>query len=218
MGRRREHGEETRVALLAAAEQLIERHGADAASVRAVADAAGTTTRAVYSVFGSKEGLLEALAARLFEMLSDAIDACPSTDDPIADVVTVSLDGFRRTALEHPALYGLVFLRVVPGLRLGREFAEVAAGSFGRLEARLARLDAGAGLGGMTTTNAANAVHALTEGLATMELRGMIDSAGGAEEIWRRAITALLHGFAVGSTPAVASSVDPHGTAVRRVR
>ncbi len=199
MGRRREHGEATRTALLDAAERLIEQHGADAASVRSVADAAGTTTRAVYSVFGSKEGLLEALAARLFEMLSDAIDACPPSDDPVADVVTVSLDGFRRTALAHPALYGLVFLRVVPGLRLGREFAEVASGAFGRLEARLTRLEAGGGLGGMTTTDAATAVHALTEGLATMELRGMIDRSGGAEEIWRKAITALLHGFAVDS-------------------
>ena len=40
--------------------------GPDAASVRAVADAVGTTTGGVYSLFGSKQGLLEALASRLF--------------------------------------------------------------------------------------------------------------------------------------------------------
>ena len=199
MGRRKEHDEQTRAALLAAAEQLIAQHGAEAASVRAVADAIGATTRAVYSVFGSKDGLLEALATRLFEMLSDAIDACGSTDDPIVDVVDASVHGFRRTALDHPALYGLVFLRIVPDLRLGAEFNEVAAGAWSRLRARIERVGERGGLGVTSVDDATRSVHALTEGLATMELRGMLDSAGDAEQIWRQAVSALLHGFA--STP-----------------
>ena len=43
---------------------------------------AGTTTRAVYVLFGSKEGLLEALARRTFELLMDAIAAVPPSSDP----------------------------------------------------------------------------------------------------------------------------------------
>src|SRR3954471_24015483 len=119
MGRPREHDDDVRLALLAAAERLVERDGAEALSVRAVADAVGTTTRAIYSVFGSKAGLLEALAARLFELLADAIDTVKLTDDPSRDLVTASLVGFRRTALQHRALYNLVFLRVVGDLQLG---------------------------------------------------------------------------------------------------
>ncbi len=196
MGRRREHDDATRAALLAAAERIIEANGAEAASVRAVAEAIDTTTRAVYSVFGSKDGMLEALAIGLFDLLSEAIDACVSTDDPVEDIVTISVDGFRRTALEHPAMYGLVFLRLVPGLRLGDEFAQVSAGAFGRLRSHLARLDASGGLGVMSDLDAARSVHALTEGLATMELRGMLSGAEGGEVIWRNAITALVRGFA----------------------
>lgn len=196
MGRRREHDDTTRAALLAAAERIIEANGAEAASVRAVAEAIDTTTRAVYSVFGSKDGMLEALAIGLFELLSEAIDACVSTDDPVEDIVTISVDGFRRTALEHPAMYGLVFLRLVPGLRLGDEFAEVSAGAFGRLRSHLARLDASGGLGVMSDLDAAHSVHALTEGLATMELRGMLSGTDDAEMIWRNAIAALVRGFA----------------------
>ena len=82
MGRPKEHDEATRAALLAAAERLIDEEGPDAASVRAVADQVGTSTRAVYSVFGSKQGLLEALATRFFEELQAATDAIPLTDDP----------------------------------------------------------------------------------------------------------------------------------------
>jgi AcrR family transcriptional regulator len=195
VGRKREHDESTRVALLAAAERLIETEGASAASVRGVADAVGISTRAVYSVFGSKEGMLDALATRLFEMLSDAIDACVQTDDPVDDIVTVSVEGFRRTALDHPSLYGLVFLRVVPDLRHGPRFDEVASGAFGRLRAVAERLERTGGLGGTSSLDAARSVHCLTEGLASMELRGRFAD-GDAERLWRNAITALVRGFA----------------------
>ena len=63
MGRPRVHDEATRATLRAVAEQLVAEGGAPALSVRAVAKKAGTSTRAVYSLFGSKEGLLvDALA------------------------------------------------------------------------------------------------------------------------------------------------------------
>jgi AcrR family transcriptional regulator len=199
MGRPREHDETTRLALLVAAERLIDEHGPGAASVRAVADEVGTTTRAVYSTFGSKQGLLEALATRMFHVLRDAIDAVPVTDDPAHDVVEASMQGFRRTALEHPSLYSLVFLRVVPELQFGLPGTDyVAAGSeaFGRLEARVERLDTARLLGNRTVRDAAHEVHALTEGLASMEVRGgMLDPAN-AESVWRDALHALLRGFA----------------------
>src|SRR5687767_13701810 len=114
------------MALLGAAERIIAEHGPDAASVRAVADLAGTTTRAVYSVFGSKEGLLEALATRLFEVLNDVIDTVPVINEPAVDLPVVRLQALSLTALEHPSLYRLVFLRVVPDLDLGPAFSEVA--------------------------------------------------------------------------------------------
>lgn len=206
MGRPREHGDATRQALLDAAEQLIDERGPDAASVRAVADAVGTTTRAVYSVFGSKDGLLAALATRLFEMLGDAIDAVPVTADPVADVVEASVRGFRRTALEHPSLYSLVFLRIVPSLELeAPTYVAVASAAFDRLEARVARVD----LGGRSVRDAAHSVHALTEGLASMELRGgMLDPAA-AEGVWRDGITSLLRGFAAAPLAAGALPLGP---------
>ena len=98
--------------------------------VRAVADAVGTTTRAVYSVFGSKHGLLEALATPLFEVLSDAIDAVPRTEDVAGDLVEAGVRAFRQTALDHPSLYRLVFVQVVPDLELGSEFGAVATAAF----------------------------------------------------------------------------------------
>lgn len=194
MGRPKEHDESTRQALLAAAERLVGAEGAAGLSVRRVADDVGTSTRAVYSVFGSKSGLLEALATRLFELLSQAIDAVPTTDDPTADVVTASMAGFRAVALDHPSLYNLVFLRVVPDLVLGPDFEAVAGQTFARLESLVSRLPSLV----LPPEAAAQAVHALTEGLATMELRGALGPPSAGETAWRQALGALLAGL---STP-----------------
>jgi AcrR family transcriptional regulator len=73
------HGEQTRLALLGAAERLVARDGVAALSVRSVAEAVGTSTRAVYSVFGSKEALVRGLATHFFELLMDAVDAISLT-------------------------------------------------------------------------------------------------------------------------------------------
>lgn len=191
VGRPKEHDEATRAALLGAAERLIDEGGPDAASVRAVADEAGTSTRAVYTVFGSKQGLLEALATRFFEELHAAIDAFPLTDDPAADLVEAAMRAFRGTVIKHPSLYRLVFLRIVPDLELGPEFGQVAYGAFGRMQALVERVAPD----GPAVHERALAWHALTEGLASMEVRGQMLDTLNAERIWRQALTAMVRGF-----------------------
>jgi AcrR family transcriptional regulator len=191
VGRPSEHDDTTRAALLAAAERLIDEGGPDAASVRAVADEVGTSTRAIYSVFGSKQGLLEALATRLFEDLNEAIDAVPLTDDPAADLVAAGMQAFRKTVLAHPSLYRLVFLRVVPDLELGPDFGQVAYEAFGRMQALVERVAPD----GPAVHQRALAFHALTEGLASMDVRGQMLDQVDAERVWREALTALVRGF-----------------------
>jgi AcrR family transcriptional regulator len=197
VGRPKEHDDATRAALLAAAERLIDEEGPDAASVRAVADQVGTSTRAVYSVFGSKQGLLEALATRFFEELQAATDAVPLTDDPAADLVNGAMNAWRRTVLRHPSLYRLVFLRLVPDLELGPEFGQVAYGALGQLQALVERVAPGSDVHERTL-----AWHALTEGLASMEIRGQMLDTLNAERIWRDALAAMVRGFQSGDVSA----------------
>src|ERR671936_1283772 len=95
MGRPREHDEATRERLLQAAERLSAAKGIEAVTVRAVADAAGTSTRAVYALFGSKEGLEQALHQAMFTRLRDLLEAVERTDDPRRDLLELAL-GYRR--------------------------------------------------------------------------------------------------------------------------
>lgn len=208
MGRPKEHDDAMRASLLHAAEKLVNDQGVHALSVRAVADEVGTTTRAVYSLFGSKAGLLEALAIRLFELLTDAIAQIELTDDPIFDVVTASVEGFRRVALEHSSLYNLVFLRVVPDLVLGAAFDTVAAQTFGCLESLVSRLP----MLGPAPREAARMVHALTEGLVGMELRGALGPAKQAENTWRTAVTTIMHGMTTASVVTIQGSRKSKGS------
>src|SRR5688572_3475652 len=112
MGRPREHDADTATALLDAAEELLAVGGPGAVTVRAVAEARGTTTRAVYSLFGGKSGLLEQLAGRGYDVLTGLVTALPASDDPAADLVAAGVDGFRVFAAERPHLFRLTFERV----------------------------------------------------------------------------------------------------------
>lgn len=198
MGRPKEHNKQTRVALRAAAERIVAEGGSGALSVRAVADEASTTTRAVYSVFGSKEGLVDALAQTAFEFLHTEIAELPETDDPVADLVDLAVKVFRRLALEHPALYRIAFQRVVPRLRAGPELASARQRAFTQLQAKIRRAEEAGLLGRASVRDATIAFEAMMEGLANAELRGRtlpILPLGEEEQAWHRALANLFHGF-----------------------
>jgi AcrR family transcriptional regulator len=191
MGRPREHDENTAAALLATAEKMLHLRGTAALSLREVATGAGTSTRAVYSVYGSKEALLGALGAHAMRLLHEGIDAIPVTDNPRHDLVEAALM-FRRFALDHPALFDLAFQRVDPTLR--PRYSTTAADAFAALTRRFEPLAAAGLLGGRSVQDAVMAFHGLCEGMAAIELR-CLPFEGDRERPWREAFWALLAGL-----------------------
>jgi AcrR family transcriptional regulator len=203
VGRPRVHDEETRATLRAQAEQLVAEGGVSAFSVRAVAERAGTSTRAVYSLFGSKEGLLvDALAQDAYTFLADGMDDIVETDDPASDLVEMGVSIYRRLVLEHPALYRIAFQRIVPDLRAGPELTEARERALSRLLAKVQRVADAGRIGSLSVRDGAVAFNAMCEGLANSELRGATLSIlpeGDEERAWRDALTALVRGFDAGS-------------------
>jgi AcrR family transcriptional regulator len=198
VGRPREHDDDTAAALRAAAERLVADGGPDALTVRAVAEEVGTTTRAIYSIFGSKDGLVATLAEQAFDLLRTGIDALPETDDPARDLIDAGAVMYRRFVREHPSLFRIAFQRIVPELVLGPELTEARARSWARLEAKVRRLEDAGLLGALSVNEAAVAFNAMCEGLANAELRGgtlrQLPPDQG-ERAWRDAFEALVHGF-----------------------
>ena len=191
MGRPKQHDNQTAAALVAAAERIIEDNGLAGLSLREVAQTAGTTTRAIYSVFGSKEGLLAALGTRAFELLRGGLEDLPESDNPRQDLVLAALM-FRRFALDHPVLFSIGVQRKDPAVWPRFQFA--AAEAFAALHDRVATLGDLGLLGGRSTRDAATQFHSLCEGLAAVELRGT-PMGQSPERFWCDAFHALLVGF-----------------------
>jgi AcrR family transcriptional regulator len=195
MGRPRLHDDGTQRDLLAAAERLLAEGGPEQLSVRRVADAAGTTPRAIYTVFGSKDGLLRALFREAFHALAAELDGLDLTDDPQADLVTAGAIGFRRWARAHPDLFRLAFEeRDAP---VTRSDAQAGVEAFGRLLMRVDRCVAAGILTEGVKLDLALAFHGLCEGLASLEARGRFPPLAGRDMdvLWRRSLAALVSGY-----------------------
>src|SRR3954462_9921057 len=103
----------TREMLLGAALHLLEERGTGALRVRDLASAAEQSTMGVYTHFGSKQGLLEQLYLRGFQLLEDRLGSVPSDGPGRQELVAFALR-YRAFALDHEALYGLMFERAAP--------------------------------------------------------------------------------------------------------
>ena len=195
MGRPRIHDAQTAEALLDAAERIAEEDGARAVTVRRVAEEVGTTTRAVYSLFGSKDALLVELGRRAFGLLLQGLQELPETDDPAADLVEAGVRVFRRFAVEHPSLYRIGIQQDLDDPALAEGYRDAAWAALEMLDGKVARLAAAGQLTAITPRDARRAFHAMCEGFAAMELRGLLPPTE-QERIWREGLGAVVRGFA----------------------
>jgi AcrR family transcriptional regulator len=205
VGRRREHDDHTAELLLDAAERAIAQEGVDALALRKVAADAGTTTRAIYTLFESRDGLVAALGLRAFKLLQRDIEALPATDQPGLDLVDVAIV-FRRFALDHPALFSIAFHRADPAI--WPRFRDAATDALAVLDKRFEPLADADLLGGRSISEASTQFRALAEGVAWTELRGN-PLPPDPERFWHNAFHALITGFA--TTPASPAAHEPPG-------
>jgi AcrR family transcriptional regulator len=192
MGRPKEHGEQTRAALLTAAAELLHAEGAQAVSVRRVAAAVGTSTRAVYSLFDDKEGLLRALSEDVAETMRRHHEDIPERADPLAEIVDLAF-GYRAAALAKPQLYDLYFGLVNRASDVADPLFALVYRSFERVLRTIRRAVAAGLFPGREVLEVGLNLFALVHGLASLELRGLLgDDAAG---IWRQSVEATLTGL-----------------------
>ncbi|MFI6477845.1 TetR/AcrR family transcriptional regulator [Nonomuraea sp. NPDC050663] len=101
--------------LLDAAVRVLRDEGATHLTLRRVADAAGTSTMGIYTGFGGRAGLLEAVYEYGFRALHGSLTASlDGRADPIGRILAVA-HGYREFALADPRLYALMFERPLAG-------------------------------------------------------------------------------------------------------
>lgn len=145
--------------ILTAASTLLEQHGLEATSTRAICEAAGVTAPTLYHYFGDKEGVLAAVVAQGFEQFLAEKRAMLYSHDPVENLRR-GWDTYVAFGIEHPVFYALVFSQAE---RL--EWPEAAKEGYGMLLRLLGEVQL-AGLLRVDLTLAAqmywSAVHGVT--------------------------------------------------------
>ncbi|MDQ2847915.1 MAG: TetR/AcrR family transcriptional regulator [Actinomycetota bacterium] len=108
MARPKIHDDALRDRLLDSAARLVARDGARALALRTLAAEAGTSTSAIYSLFGGKPDLFAALHKAAFADFSASQHAVGNSGDPQADLMVLA-ETYRDWALQHPQLYAVMF-------------------------------------------------------------------------------------------------------------
>jgi AcrR family transcriptional regulator len=194
MGRPKEHDDATRERLLDAAEHLSATKGFEAITVRAVAEEAGTSTRAVYALFGSKEGLEQALHEAMFTRLRDLLQAREHSDDPWHDIFIQAL-AYRQWAIERPERYMLAMHRFVgqDARPRSEEGMAVSRAALAELQQAVRRWHEAGLLGDADPEAVVTNLRAMVHGVAHFENLGMLGPDPEAQ--WRAGVSALLDGY-----------------------
>ncbi len=166
------HGDLRRV-LVRRALAVLERDGADALSLRALAREADVSHAAPYNHFADKDALLAALAAEGFRRFTAAMTEAAAAA-PAAPLAAIGA-AYVAFAHAHPALFRLMFGRALARAGANSELAAAARAAYAMLAETLR--------GDPTRTAGAPedalAAWALVHGLATLLIDGALPSTAG---------------------------------------
>ena len=156
--------------LVVAALALLEAEGLASLTVRSVASRAEVAPMGVYSRFGNKDGLLEALFVHGFDTLQTAIET-PSDASPVRRL-TIGCLGYRQFAIDNPQLYHLMFEQMML-LELSPESREAAKRSFTTLVDRVQDAMNSGDLTPGDSTEVAQQVWSAMHGAVSLEIAGV---------------------------------------------
>jgi|SRR5690625_262218 len=196
MARPRTHDEKLRERLLDTAGEALARGGAAALSLRSLAAAVGTSTSAVYTLFGGKPGLLHELYGQAFERLDAGQRAVGVGPDPVEDVVALGV-AYRETAVADPRAYRMMFGHESTPTRLPAELRQRSADAFSPLLEAVHRcVAAGRFPSAPEPAAIATALWANAHGLVSLELGAFRPPAAtDPAEVFRTATRAVVRGW-----------------------
>lgn len=164
---------------------VLARDGEAAFTVRNIATEAGCSTTGVYTWFGGKAGLVDAIFVEGFESFDAALAPAYASDE-----VAEAGRAYRRWALDNPTHFLVMFGRAVPDVTPGDEALARGYESFSHLvdHVRAVRPD----LTGAEAFDWAYHVNATVHGYVLTELTGMSTAPDRTEELYELGLRRLL--------------------------
>lgn len=171
MARPKVHDEALRVRLLDEAGRLLSAEGPAALSLRRLATDVGTSTTAVYSLFGGKSALVRAVFLEAFRRFGARLDAVPLADNPLEHLLNLGI-AYRDSALADPHLYAIMFGPVIPEFEPEPEDKAVALATMNPLIAAVRAVASAGLLVDAAPETVAIALWAHAHGMVSLELGG----------------------------------------------
>ena len=173
------HDQDLAARLVDEAGRILATEGVAALTLRRLADRSGTSTMAVYTLFGDKNGLLTAMHNEGFARLGAAMEqaAAQAFDDPLSALAALGT-AYRDTAVANPHLYNLMFGGAVPGFLPDPDSQAAADATFTPLVDAVQRcLDANV-LAGADAQTIATYLWAVSHGVVSLAISGklMVDA------------------------------------------
>lgn len=200
MPRPKQRTPQLRDRVLQAAVDMLAEGGVAGFTTRKVAEGAGTSTPAVYELFGDKAGLVREMFFEGFQMLRQRLDELGTSGDPRADMVAV-IPVLREFAQDNPALARLMFSRAFAEFDPGPSERRAGAAVREFIVARVRRCtDAGVISG--DPADIAHILLAVAQGLMLQETAGWLGtSSASVNRRWNLATAALVNGLSPARPP-----------------
>ncbi|MGO4634137.1 TetR/AcrR family transcriptional regulator [Streptomyces sp. 2RAF24] len=150
---------------------LLVSEGPAALTMRRIAADIGSSTKVLYTMFGGKEGLIDALYREGFARLRRAQAAVPRAGDPLVHLTRLG-QAYRAHALAEPAYYRVMFEQPVPGFRPSPDALAVAEGAFETSAAAVAACMAAGVFRPGDTHELSKLLWAASHGAVSLEIGG----------------------------------------------
>ncbi|GAA3274120.1 TetR-like C-terminal domain-containing protein [Paenarthrobacter aurescens] len=183
------HDQHVQSRLLAVTAELVDREGPARVTLRDVAAAAGTSTTAIYSLFGGKAQLLTAAVDHGFRSFGD------SQREAAKEGLLGLGRAYRAWALEHTALYRLMFGGALSAYVDCSPTPEVASESMLPLVEAVVTAQRAGALRMDDPTLVAMAIWGQVHGLVSLELAQMNDPATDWAAIYEAALDSVARAW-----------------------
>ena len=182
--------------LTAIALRMVDGEGREACALRRVAVAAGISRSTPYSYFTNKEALIDAVRVAALHQLADGCEVALAEGTDAATRLRGVGQAYLTFAIEHPALYALLFEPAPPGPELTE-----AVGRYRTLAEAPLREAYALGLTVLPPERLAHVLWAATHGLISLHQAGKLHHGISFETALDDVRDTLTFGFVPRSTP-----------------
>jgi AcrR family transcriptional regulator len=190
LGERASH-DELRARLLDVASQLLVTIGPESLSMRRIATEAECSTTVIYTMFGSKEGLAEALYLEGFERFRRRLEAVTPRRDALEHLRALG-PAYREAALDQPGYYALMFERAIPGFVPSERARTLARAALNIVDRVIADCISAGYIVPTQPRKIADAVWAAAQGAISLERAGHLRDGGTYDTVIYAVISSYL--------------------------